>query len=96
MTITKVDGIERNLIMQHGLLDTSVELQRCPFCGSPAGYRVDPQHRDFLRAECSNTSCGIATPYHYKTREDAAYAWNRKPGDPPKRDAERRNEQHNE
>lgn len=87
MTITKVDGIERFPTLRGGSMDTSTDLRRCPFCDSPAGYRWDPQHRDYLRAECSNTSCGIATPFHYKTREDAAYAWNRKPGDPPKRDS---------
>jgi hypothetical protein len=48
--------------------------------GVVAGYGVIG-----LRAECANTSCGLATPYHYKTREDTAYAWNRRPGMPAKR-----------
>lgn len=80
---TTVDGIERHPTLQTGLLDTSTDLKRCPFCDSVAGYRLDGN--GLIRAECANTSCGIATPYHYKSREDAAYAWNRRPGDPPKR-----------
>lgn len=82
MTVTIVDGIERHPTFQSHQLDTSVDLIRCRCCGSVAGYRED---RGYLRAECANTSCAIATPFHYKTREDAAYAWNRKPGDPAKR-----------
>lgn len=74
--ITTVAGIERHPLLQSGLLDTSDLLMNCPFCGHVSGFRdgVKP----YLRAECSNTSCGVATPFHYKTREDAATAWNRR------------------
>lgn len=81
--VTNVDGIERHPTLQSGLLDTSIDLRHCRMCGSVCGFRENGL--GYLRAECANTSCGIATPYHYKTREDAAYAWNRKPGDAPKR-----------
>lgn len=79
--ITTVEGIERPCVWRDlsGHLDTAVELRRCPFCGFAAGFRPDPQDRNYLRAECSNTSCGIATPFHYKTREAAVVAWNRRP-----------------
>lgn len=80
--LTTVAGLERFPTLQGNLLDTSVELRRCPMCDSVAGFRANP-HGD-IRAECSNTSCAIQTPYHYRTRETAAYAWNRQPGDPPK------------
>ena len=90
MTLDKVAGIEMNPNkMGRGTLDTSDALDPCNRCGAPAGFRpvAAGPHPGLLRAECSNTSCAIATPYHYRTREDAAYAWNRKPGDPPKRSA---------
>jgi DNA gyrase inhibitor GyrI len=58
-------------------LDTNPELQRCPFCGTLAGYREDGH--GMVRAECANGSCAVATPYHYKTREAAKAAWNRSP-----------------
>lgn len=77
--VTTVAGIERFPTMQHGLLDTSITLNRCKHCGHEAGFRRDPARDGSLRAECSNTSCGIATPFHYRTRETAAIAWNRTP-----------------
>ena len=83
--VTTVGGLERHPTMQSGLLDTSIDLARCPMCGSEVGYRTDTQQPHYLRAECANTSCGVATPFHYKSREDAAYAWNRRPGMPAKR-----------
>lgn len=89
MTIAKVTGLERFATAQALLLDTDVCLDSCRHCGSPAGFREDGvaslYHTVMLRVGCSNGSCAIATPFHYRTREDAAYAWNRKPGDPAKR-----------
>lgn len=73
--ITTVGGIERHPTLQSGLLDTDDRLSACPFCGTVAGFREQQQ---MLRAECSNTSCGVATPYHYRTRELAIEAWNRR------------------
>lgn len=66
---------------------------RCKTCGHIAAIRVRPHSDNGVRGhdkhglsvECTNTSCGIRTPEHYATREDAIYAWNRKPGDPAKR-----------
>lgn len=81
--ITTVAGLERFPTLKHNLLDQSAELRRCPMCDSVAGFR--PDNHGYIRAECANTSCGIATPFHYRNREDAKYAWNRRPGDPPKR-----------
>jgi hypothetical protein len=83
MTITRVDGLEMFAKMRHGpFVDTSTALRPCPFCGSEAGYREDARDKH-LRVECSNTSCGVATPYHYKTRAWALKAWNRTPENPP-------------
>ena len=79
--MTTVGGIERHSIPQTNLLDTDPVLQACPFCGSDAGYRGPVPVRGFghaLRAECSNTSCGIATPFHHRSRRQAAEAWNRR------------------
>lgn len=76
--VTTVAGIEGFLKVQHGLLDTSAMLSRCKHCGHEAGFRGDPRD-GLLRVECANTSCGIATPFHYRTREAAAVAWNRQP-----------------
>lgn len=63
-------------------LDTDVSLMRCPFCGY-AGAFNDGERRGqsdnyTVAVYCSNTSCGIHTPQHYKTREAAAVAWNRR------------------
>lgn len=78
-SVTRVDGLEMFAKFRHGpFIDTDRQLRSCPFCGSEAGYREDPRDK-FLRVECSNTSCGIATPYHYKTRDLALKAWNRTP-----------------
>ncbi len=77
--VTTVAGIERHPTLQSGLLDTSDLLHRCKHCGHVAGFRQSRELPAYLRAECSNTSCAIATPFHYKTRESAAAAWNRTP-----------------
>jgi hypothetical protein len=83
MTITRVDGLEMFAKFRHGpFIDTDPMLDRCRHCGSEAGYR-EHEYDKLLRVECSNTSCGIATPYHYKTRELALKAWNRTPENPP-------------
>ncbi len=56
-------------------------LNNCDRCGHEAMY-VEPGHRNHVgydvHVECSNTSCGLRIPSHYRTREDAAKAWNRK------------------
>lgn len=56
-------------------------LVNCNRCGHEAMY-VEPGHRyhmgdSGIHVECSNTSCGLRIPAHYKTREAAAKAWNR-------------------
>ncbi len=94
MTVTKVAGLEMHAVFHPHEIDTAPDmLKDCPFCGATAGF-TDGNRRGLpmkggdaytVAAGCSNTSCGIRTPEHYKTREDAAYAWNRRPGDPPKR-----------
>ena len=85
MTLTRVDGLEMHP-KGGNMMETDPLFHRCKTCGAESGFRRDDTHPRMYRGECSNTSCGIATPFHYKTREDAAYAWNRKPGDPAKRE----------
>lgn len=88
--VTTVSGLEMFANrFGRGELDTHPMLDHCKQCGHEAGF-TDGQRRGqsdnyTVGVECSNTSCGIRTPEHYRTREDAAYAWNRKPGDPAKR-----------
>lgn len=87
--LTTVGGIESHPMCRDGLMEIPGDgiLENCNRCGAIAGFRVDPRGPvvGMVRAECSNSSCAIATPFHYRTWMDAAYAWNRKPGDPPKR-----------
>ncbi len=88
--ITTVGGIEKHAVYHSGLLDTSPDLLPCPFCGSDGAFTDGrlPSHRIdeyTVAAQCSNTSCGVRTPEHYKDRASAAYAWNRRPEDPAKR-----------
>jgi hypothetical protein len=75
-----VAGLEMFIHRPSGL-DQSVELNRCKHCGHLAGFRDEGKrgHDSFsVSVECTNTSCGIKTPQHYKDRESAAKAWNRK------------------
>lgn len=80
---TTVDGLEQFCIMRKWTGDTDpATLIDCNRCGHEAMY-VEPGHRYHMgnggvHVECSNTSCGLRIPAHYKTREDAAKAWNRK------------------
>jgi Lar family restriction alleviation protein len=81
--ITTVGGLEMfrwgnsHLYRVEGLA-----LLPCPFCGDEAGFRKDKQRHhppEFPYAvECSQTSCGVRTPFHYKTEAAAAEAWNRR------------------
>lgn len=78
--ITTVGGLEMHPLLRDRPLDTDpLTLSPCPFCGHQAAY----EDRGLLqlmrrRVVCSNTSCGVATPWHYATRERAAEAWNRR------------------
>jgi Lar family restriction alleviation protein len=57
-------------------------LSQCPFCGHEAAFKRsrDPTVPEphVFSVHCSNTSCGIHTPEHYKSEADAAQAWNRR------------------
>lgn len=79
-----VAGIEQFAKYRVPWGDTSDTLARCKTCGHEAAFR-EPEHRGYEHAmisvECSNTSCGMKTPPHYKTRVEAAKAWNRKATD---------------
>jgi hypothetical protein len=86
--ITTVGGLERfPSLMDAPRLDTAPELDRCKHCGHEAAYTDGAprgQNDNFtLGVECSNTSCGIRTPEHYKDRASAAVAWNRTATAPP-------------
>lgn len=78
--ITTVGGLEMNATMHPHPLDTSHDLLPCPFCGHEGAFHDGGNlSTKFNRwAECSNTSCGVRTPEHYQSREDAAKAWNRR------------------
>jgi Lar family restriction alleviation protein len=79
---TTVGGLEMTAMDHSGALDTAPGiLKPCPFCGHEAAF-TDGKYRGHdayvVAVQCSNTSCGVATPSHYKTRESAAAAWNRR------------------
>lgn len=78
--VTVVNGVERFATPYPAGLEGDVALLRCPFCNDQAGYRQQASLGDpfVFRVECSNTSCMVATPYHYKTRDTAKAAWNRR------------------
>lgn len=83
---TTVGGLDNWLRLKSNLLDTSEDLNRCKTCGYIAGYRLVGSSNDlYHKVECTNTSCGVSIPSHYRNRKDAAYAWNRTPGSPPAR-----------
>lgn len=79
--VTTVGGLEMFATMHPHELDTAPGILRdCPFCGFPAGFtdgnRRGQSDNYTVAVSCTNTSCGVRTPEHYKTREDAATAWN--------------------
>lgn len=78
--VTTVGGLEMFQKLRPMPLDTDPGVLRpCPFCGHEAAYEDHGQLQAMRRrVVCSNTSCGIATPWHYMTREAAAAAWNRR------------------
>lgn len=81
---TTVAGLEMFAVPHPHPLDTADELLRCPCCAYPGAYN-DGMRRGMndnytVAVHCSNTSCGLHTPEHYKTRADAARAWNRRVG----------------
>lgn len=84
MNITRVDGLEMFANNHYHEMDTSKLLLPCPFCGSPGaftdGNRCGQSDHYTVSAACSNTSCGVRTPTHYRNREDAAKGWNRRVG----------------
>ncbi len=62
-------------------LETDARLKLCPFCGAKGAFRLrDKAGHDThtIKVECTNSSCGVATPEHYATRESAIEAWNRR------------------
>lgn len=64
-------------------IDTAPEvLLPCPFCGHEAGFKEGPRHTDDrgfnISVWCYNGACSVHTPEHYKDRESAAVAWNRR------------------
>ena len=64
-------------------LDTAPDvLKTCPFCGHDGAFndvgRRGQSDNYTVAVHCSNTSCGVRTPEHYRTREAAAKAWNRR------------------
>lgn len=81
--VASVEGIEMFAKVHFHELDTDASLSRCPFCGHEAafndGERRGQNDNYTVAVVCSNTSCGVRTPQHYKTRKAAAIAWNRRP-----------------
>lgn len=81
--ITTVAGLEMFATPHPHPLDTDNSLSRCPFCDHEGafndGERRGQNDNYTVAVVCSNTSCGVRTPQHYKTREAAAIAWNRRP-----------------
>ena len=80
--VTIVDGLEMFANLHPHPLDTHESLLRCPFCAHEAAYN-DGERRGqsdnyTVAVHCTNTSCGVRTPEHYKSREAAAIAWNRR------------------
>lgn len=58
-------------------------LKDCKHCGHPAAFYNGPKRgasdNFTVGVQCTNTSCGIRTPEHYRDEESAAVAWNRTP-----------------
>lgn len=77
-----VAGLEMHAILHPHHLDTSPDLLPCPFCGHEGaftdGHKRGVSDNYTVAAACSNTSCGVRTPEHYKDRASAAVAWNRR------------------
>jgi len=79
--ITTVGGLEMTCVDHSGNIDEDkATLKPCPFCGHSAGYfnshRADDRFP--IGVCCTNTSCGVQTPQHYRDRQTAALAWNRR------------------
>jgi len=84
--VTTVGGIEKFPVggkTLHIDLPPPGVLSRCKTCGHEAGFTHGPkrgQSDNFtVGVECTNTSCGIRTPVHYRDEANAAIAWNRTP-----------------
>lgn len=77
-----VAGLEMHAILHPHHLDTSPDLLPCPFCGHEGaftdGHKRGVSDNYTVAAACSNTSCGVRTPEHYKDRASATVAWNRR------------------
>jgi hypothetical protein len=67
------------------------ELKKCPFCGSDARFSGDWEYERNGFVQCSKCSCSVGECYSgwdsepdhdFKTKEDAAQAWNTRPADP--------------
>jgi Lar family restriction alleviation protein len=81
MTVTTVGALDMFVGQRKSSgIDTDESLLPCPFCGHPAGFHDANDRGDHhpWRVVCINTSCGVATPKHYQSRETAAAAWNRR------------------
>lgn len=62
----------------------SDDLKPCPWCGGPAHFKsfTDGFIRTRYSVGCSTSGCmGMDTVISYRTREEAAGAWNRRPVD---------------
>lgn len=61
--------------------DKKVDLLPCPFCGSDPdiyGYR---RHGSWYRIHCAGDGCPMRpVTYSYRALEQAAAAWNHRPG----------------
>lgn len=79
--ITRVSGIESFGLHPSGLDTAPGALRPCPFCGHEAAFKEGPRHlppEHLISVWCINGACAVHTPEHYKTREDATKAWNRR------------------
>ena len=78
--VATVVGLEMTCLDHRGTIDEDRTLARCPFCDHTAGFYDSTDRGDKfpIGVVCTNTSCGIKTPQHYRDRQTAALAWNRR------------------
>jgi hypothetical protein len=83
--VTSVGGIEKFPMIKPDVVygvEYAVVLSVCPFCGHPAVYCTDrrptPVSAFQYAVRCSNNSCAVQTPFHYRDKDSARAAWNRR------------------